>query len=52
MKNGQCLSANVQAHIEPPPIPLIKVEPEELHATHIIKVEVWIKPSQAALETY
>ena len=38
--------------IEPPPITLIKLESEELHATHIIKVRVWRNPSQSASETY
>ena len=52
MKNGPWLSADVQARIEPPYIPTIKVELEELHATHIINVNIQINPSQATLETY
>ena len=52
MKNVQWISADVQAHIQLPPIPLIKVETEELNATHIIKIKVQRKPSQAILETY
>ena len=52
MKNVPWISADVQACIEPPLIPLIKVELEELHATHTIKVKVQINPSQVILETY
>ena len=28
------------------------MEPEELYATHIIKIKIWKNPSQAASETY
>ena len=52
MKNVPWISADVQACIEPPLIPLIKVELEELHATHIIRVEIQINPSQATPERY
>ena len=52
MKNGQWLGPYLKSCIETHLIPLIKVEPEELHATHIIKVKFQIHPSQATLETY
>ena len=52
MKNGPWISADVQACIEPPTIPLIKKEWEELHATDIIKVKIRRNPSQAKSETY
>ena len=38
--------------MDPTPIPLAKVETEELHATHTIKVNIRRNPSQATLETY
>ena len=46
------LSAEIQALIESPLIPLIKVELEEKKATNITKVNIWRNPSQDALETY
>ena len=52
MNNGPWISVDVQACIEPPPVPLIKVELGELHATHIIKVKIQRKPSQATSEKY
>ena len=52
MNNEPWLSADVQACIEPPLIPLTKVKLEELHATNIIKVKIQRNPSQATLETY
>ena len=51
MNNGQWLRTDVQFRIETPTITLIKVELEELHATHIIKVKNRRNPSQDALET-
>ena len=52
MKNGPWISAYVQACIETHKTPLIKAELEELHATHIIKVNIRRNPSQATSETY
>ena len=52
MKNAPCLSADLQACTETPPIYLNKVELYELHATHIINVEIWRNPSEATSETY
>ena len=52
MKNGPWLRSNVQACIETPQIPLIKVDLQELHATNIIKVKIQRTPSQATSETY
>ena len=52
MKNGLWLSADVKAHIEPTPIPLTKVELEELHSNQIIRVKMRRNPSQDTSETY
>ena len=51
MKNGPWISAGVQAWMDPPLIPLMKVELEEHCATHIIKFKIQINPSQAMSET-
>ena len=50
--NGPCISAEIQAQIEPPLIPLIKAELEEQKATNIIKANIWRNPLQAASVTY
>ena len=52
MKNGQCISANVQARIMTPPIPLVKLEIYEDLSTHIIKVKNWINLTSTMLDTY
>ena len=52
INNGPWFIADVQAHIDRPPIPLINIYLEELHATNIINVKIWRKPSQATSETY
>ena len=52
MNNVPWISADVQARIEPPSISLIRVELEELHATHIIKADIWRNHSQATPEKY
>ena len=52
MKNGPCLSTDVEVCIEPPPIPLVKLELEYERATHIIKFSMWRNSSSAAYETY
>ena len=46
------LSTDVQAHIGPPSILLIKVELEEESASNTIKVKIWRNPSTAMSETY
>ena len=46
------LSADVQARIEPPPIPLIKVELEEERTSKIIRVKIRINPDSSMSETY
>lgn len=48
--NGQWLSADVQAYIEPPESPLIKVEPEEIRKKHY-QVRILEKPLTTASET-
>ena len=45
MKNGPWISAHVQAHIEPPSIPLIKMGLEEERETYNIKVKMWRNPT-------
>ena len=52
MKNGPWLRADMKAHIEPNPIPMIKLEVEDERTTHIIKVKTQIKPSSEVSETY
>ena len=52
MNNGPWISSDVQARIEPPPIPLVKLELEDEHATHIIKVKIQTNQSQAASDMY
>ena len=52
MRNIKWLKPDVQVCIEPPPTPLVNMEAKEMHATYIIKVEVWINPSQSTSETY
>ena len=52
MKNLGWLSADMQARIDPPPIPLLKVEVGGDRTTHIIKVNMWRNSSSAASETY
>ena len=52
MKNIGWLSDDMQAHIEPPPIPLIKVEVHDDRTAHIIKVKMRRNPSSEASETY
>ena len=46
------LSAEVQADINPPPIPLINKEPPEANEYDIIKINVRRNPLDAASETY
>ena len=52
MKNGQYLSAGVQEHIEPPPIPLGELELDKDRSTHIIKVKIQRNPTLEMPETY
>ena len=52
MKNEGWLSSDMQAYIDPPPIPIFKVEVGGDYKTHIIKVEMRKNPSSAASETY
>ena len=50
--NTNCISADVQADIEPPPIPLIKVELEEEKASDIIRINMRWNPKLSASEMY
>ena len=52
MNNGPWISVDVQACIDPPPTPIIKMELEELKPTNITKGDIWRNPSQSTLETY
>ena len=53
MKNvGIWISADMQARIEPPPIPLINFDVDDDCTTHTIKVKMRINPSSAASKTY
>ena len=49
---GPWLSADIQAQIEPPLIPLIKAELEEHKSSNTTKVDIRIKFSQIVSETY
>ena len=49
---GTWLRADVQAHIEPFTIPLIKLEVDNEHTTNIIKVKIHRNPSSAASEMH
>ena len=40
MKNGGWISTDMQSCIEPPPIPLIKLEVDDDLTTNIIKVKI------------
>ena len=51
-QSHNCLSTDVQALIEPPPIPLIKVDLEEERASNIIKVKMRRKLTSAMSETH
>ena len=46
------LSADIQARIKPPPIPIIKLEVDDERTTNIIKVKMRRNPSSAASKTY
>ena len=52
MNNVGCISSDMQARIEPPPILLIKLEVDDNRKTHIIKVKMQRNPSSATSETY
>ena len=49
---GIWISADMQARIDPPPIPLIKLEVDDDRTTHIIKVKMRRNPSSVASKTY
>ena len=51
-ENDQCLGADTQYKIEPPRIPLIKLDLEELYTPHIIKFMFPRNPSRTTSETY
>ena len=51
-KIANCLSADSQSHIEPPMIPIIKVELEEERVSNIIKVNKRRKLDSATYDTY
>ena len=46
------LSAEVQARIEPPPIPLVKKEPDKVNEYDIININMRKKTSNTDSETY
>ena len=46
------LSAEVQARIEPPPIPLVKKEPDKVNEYDIINIKMRQNPSDADSEKY
>ena len=46
------LSSEVQSHIKPPPIPLIKAAIEYVSKSDIIKINMCWNPSSADLKTY
>ena len=52
IKNVPWISADVQAHIDPPPTPPIKVDLDKLRTTNALRVDIWRNPSQATSETY
>ena len=52
MKNVGCISADMQARIEPPHIPFIKLEVGYYFTTQIIKVKMRRNLSLAASEIY
>ena len=52
MKNVGWISSDVQARIDPPPIPLINLEVDDDCTTNIIKVNMQRNPSSAASKTY
>ena len=53
MKNYPAwISAEVQARIKPPPIPLIKKDPLEANEYDVIKIKMRRNPSDAASKTY
>ena len=52
MNNVGWLSTDMQARIDPLPIPLIKVEVDYYFTTHIIKVKIHRNPSSAASKTF
>ena len=51
-QNSKCISADVQASIGPPHIPLIKAELKEERASNTIKIKMQRKPAMAMLEPY
>ena len=52
MNNVRWFSSDMQARIEPPPIPLIKLEVDDDRTAHIIKFNMRRNPSSAASEIY
>ena len=50
--SGPRLSADIQAQIDPPLIPLIKAESEKQKARKTIKVNIWRNSSKATPLTY
>ena len=51
-KHANWISADVQGHIKPLPIPIVKVEIEEELLINIIKVKICINPTSVMSETY
>ena len=52
MNNLGWIRSDMQARIDPPPIPLVKLVLDYDRTTHIIKVKMRINPSSAISETY
>ena len=46
------ISVEEQAQIEPPPIPLVKKEPDEVNDYDIVNINMHQNPSDADSETY
>ena len=52
LQNNNRLNADVQAIIEPPPIPLLEVKTGNTEETHIIKINMRQEPASATYNTY
>ena len=52
MKNVGWLSPDMQARINPPPIPIMKLEVDDDRTTHIMKVKIGGNTPSVSSETY
>ena len=50
--NNKWLDTNVQAHIDPPPISLIRSTTEKVEECNIIKINMRRDPAPATFDTY